>query len=347
VTLTLEPELAGLLQRTGHAWPDADEDQLVAMARGWGDLADRLEQVRTDHRTATGAILANNSGLAVGAFGNWAAQFHEWLLGLVEQCAQIRAWLMSIAQWVFDTKNAIIGVLDDLRNAIKGLEQGLATIPIIGEPLAAGVENTAGALLDKARTGIAKILDALTSPILDHIIPALIGLVAGAQGVVQGLRKLLKGQSGADWPTTPSGKPHPGNRPTGPKAVPRPRDKDPVNVRSLRLENEAAVTLAKSGYVIEQKPPRTDGKPEADYLMEGKKFDCYAPTTGRAFNIWSYVRKEKVEKGQTDRVIISIDAPDVHASVDDIRRQFQDNPMPGLAEAKVIAPGGAIIDIYP
>jgi hypothetical protein len=46
-------------------------------------------------------------------------------------------------------------------------------------------------------------------------------------------------------------------------------------------------------------------------------------------------------------VIINIDAPDARVSVDDLRRQFQQNPMPGLKEAKVIGPGGAVIDIYP
>ncbi len=347
MTLTLDPELAGLLDRTGHAWPDADEDQLVAMARGWGDLAGRLEQVHADHRSATGAIIERNSGLAIGAFGDWAAQFHEWLLSLVEQCAQIRAWLMSIAQWVFDSKNAIIGVLEDLRKALDDLERELKKVPIIGETLAGGVENTAGALLEQARSLIGKILDALTSPILDHIVPALVGLVAGAQGVVQGLRRLLKGQSGADWPTTPSGKPHPGNQPRGPKAALGPRDKNEANVRSFRLENEAAVTLAKNGYDVEQIPRRTDGTKSADYVIEGKKFDCYAPSSGRAFNIWRNVERDKVKRGQTDRVIINIDAPDIHVSVGDLRRQFQDYPLPGLTEAKVIAPGGAIVDIYP
>ncbi len=113
------------------------------------------------------------------------------------------------------------------------------------------------------------------------------------------------------------------------------------------MENEAALTVARNGYDIEQIPRRTDGRKSADYVVEGKKFDCYAPTTGRVFNIWTYVLDKKVKEGQTDRVIINIDAPDAHASVDDLRRQFQDNPMPGLAEAKVIAPGGAIVDIYP
>ena len=65
------------------------------------------------------------------------------------------------------------------------------------------------------------------------------------------------------------------------------------------------------------------------------------------FSIWSHVRKYKVDAGQAARVIIDIDSPDAAATVDDLRAQFQENPMPGLKEAKVIGPGGAIIDIYP
>lgn len=347
MTLALDPELAGLLDRTGHSWPDADEDRLVAMARSWGGLGDRLERVRTDHGAAAEAVLAANRGLAITAFGDWVVRFDGWLLDLVEQCARARAWLLSVAQWVYDAKKAILGVLDDLRTAIDDLEGEVRKVPVVGEPVATGIEHTAGALVDGARVVIGTILDALTNPLLERIIPALTALIDGVQGVVQGLRKLLKGQAGADWPTTPSKKPHPADVPRGPKAVPRPNDKDPTTARSLRLENAAALTLARNGYDIEQIPERTDGAPSADYLIDGTTFDCYAPTTARARNIWSNVLDEKVRKGQTARVIINVDAPDVRVSVDDLRRQFQGNPMPGLTEAKVIAPGGAIIDIYP
>jgi hypothetical protein len=89
------------------------------------------------------------------------------------------------------------------------------------------------------------------------------------------------------------------------------------------------------------------GGKNPDYRIEGKVFDCVSPTTGNAYSIWSNIKKNKIDKGQTDRVIINIDSPDAQVDVDALRKQFQDHPMPGLKEVKVIGKGGAIIDIYP
>jgi Contact-dependent growth inhibition CdiA C-terminal domain len=206
------------------------------------------------------------------------------------------------------------------------------------------LDGTVGALVDGARTLIGGILGALADPLVAHAVPGLIGLVTIVKGVVQGLRKLLHGESGADWPTTPSMTPLPTNTPRGPLATPGPNDNDATK-RGLRLENAAARTLAQAGYGVEQKP-RRKGLPSADYLIEGTRFDCYSPTRSRVRNISSEIAK-KLLRNQTDRVVINLDTPDAQATVDDVRRQLHDYPLPGLAEAKVIAPGGAIIDIYP
>ncbi len=188
------------------------------------------------------------------------------------------------------------------------------------------------------------MLGALAEPVIEQVVPGLIGLVGLVKGVVQGLRKLVRGEIGADWPTTPSRTPLPSNTPRGPLAKPAPKDKDETK-RGLRLENEAARTLAQAGYDIERIPPRGN-VPTQDYLIEGERFDCYSPTRSSARNISSEISK-KLLRNQTDRVVIDLDAPDARATVDDVRRQLQDYPLPGLVEAKVIAPGGAIIDIYP
>ena len=344
MTLTLDPELAGLLARTGHAWPDADEDRLAAMAAGWGGLAAELDAVRAGHAGVAQSILAHNSGAGVLAFGGWASDFDGWLLRLVEGCARAEAWLLSISRWVYETKRSIIGALDDLARSIAQAERDVAGVPIVGEAIASLLEATVGALVDAARTVIGRILGALADPVIEKVIPALIGLVAGLKGIVQGLRKLLHGQAGADWPTTPSRTPLPYNVPRGPLAKPKPNDNESTK-RALRLENEAAVTLARAGYDVEQiRPPGNVAT--HDYLIEGRRFDCYAPTRSSARNVSSEIEK-KIKRNQTDRAVIDLDVPDAQVSVDDVRRQFQDYPVPGLVEAKVIAPGGAIIDIYP
>jgi Contact-dependent growth inhibition CdiA C-terminal domain len=344
VTLTLEPEMAGLLARTGHAWPDADEDRLAAMAAGWGGLATQLEAVRADHAGAARTILAHNSGAGVMAFGGWASDLDGWLLQLVEGCARAEAWLLSISRWVYETKRAIIGALDDLARAIDQAERDLANVPIVGGTLASLLEGTVGALVDGARNLIGGILGALADPVIGQAVPGMIGVVATVKAVVQGLRKLLHAEAGADWPTTPSRTPLPTNTPRGPRAEPNPKDDEDTTL-GLQHENEAAVTLAQAGYDIEQ-IPRRQGVSTADYLIGGKRFDCYSPTGPRVRNAWSVV-EEKILKDQTDRVVINLDTPDAQVILDDVRRQFQDYPLPGLVEVKAIAPGGAIIDIYP
>lgn len=52
---------------------------------------------------------------------------------------------------------------------------------------------------------------------------------------------------------------------------------DEATRRSLIRENEAAETIAKNGYNIEQDPVIEGTTRNPDYLIEGEIFDCYSP----------------------------------------------------------------------
>jgi hypothetical protein len=150
--------------------------------------------------------------------------------------------------------------------------------------------------------------------------------------------------------TKPSDQPDPNDQSRGRRTRIDPNDKDPVNQRAIRLENDGADDLARAGYDVEQNPPvggTSNPNSHPDYRIEGEVFDCYSPSTGSSRNIWDYVREEKVEKGQSDRVIINLNDPGARADVDALRKQFHDWPMPGLKEVKVIDKGGKVIDLYP
>lgn len=107
-----------------------------------------------------------------------------------------------------------------------------------------------------------------------------------------------------------------GGRPTGPPTRTR-------NDIALRRENEAAETLAGKGYRVEQNPKVTtnpdyegttitqDGNP--DYLIEGRIFDCYSPTTANAGNIVGTVAG-KVNKGQAARIVLNLSGSEVEVS---------------------------------
>ncbi|MBV9024027.1 MAG: hypothetical protein JO362_09585 [Streptomycetaceae bacterium] len=90
------------------------------------------------------------------------------------------------------------------------------------------------------------------------------------------------GNSGGDWSpsaepdyTNPSGEPDPNARPTGRRTE---LDGSAEKQRGLRRESESADTLAKAGYQVEQNPD-VPGDKNPDYRVEGKIFDCYAPTS--------------------------------------------------------------------
>jgi hypothetical protein len=152
----------------------------------------------------------------------------------------------------------------------------------------------------------------------------------------------------------------PGGRPEGPPT--RIGAKQDADVkRSLDRENLAAETLADQGFQVQQNPTRAEvaqarlntgdtGKANSDpdYLLEGRVFDCYAPSSIKSVRgIWSEVDDKVRERTQTQRVVINM--ADWPGDLARLRRQFTDWPIPGLKEAKVIAQSGDIVqlDLHP
>jgi hypothetical protein len=136
------------------------------------------------------------------------------------------------------------------------------------------------------------------------------------------------------------------------------REDDGVR-RSLEAENDGAIILADKGYQTKQKPSADEvaharvqsgetGKPRKnpDYLVEGRVFDCYAPSKPDkdVRGIWSET-KLKVDRGQTQRVILNLES--WQGNVSDVQRQFDAWPIDNLKEVKAITPNDGIIQIVP
>jgi hypothetical protein len=136
-------------------------------------------------------------------------------------------------------------------------------------------------------------------------------------------------------PTRPSGDPGDPTPRGRPQEV-RPQDNGQTR-RILTRANESAGHLAAHGYVIEQQPgARAAAGNDPDYLIEGRVFDHYAPSTERARTIWS-VAQDLVEEGQATRIILNLD--DSAVDLDALRRQFVDRPVSGLDEVIVLRDG--------
>jgi SPP1 gp7 family putative phage head morphogenesis protein len=125
-------------------------------------------------------------------------------------------------------------------------------------------------------------------------------------------------------------------RPGEPTPI-RPND-DEATRRAIQRENESAQLLAGSGLDVVQNPV-VAGPKKPDYLINGEVYDHYAPSTDLPRNIWSEVQG-KVEKGQTNNVVISLRDSGVQEEA--LRRQFEEWPIEGLREVIIIRRDGTI-----
>lgn len=132
----------------------------------------------------------------------------------------------------------------------------------------------------------------------------------------------------------PSGTPNPDAVPAGRVTAINPKN-DADTIRALTRENESAETLAKNGYDVEQNPT-VPGDKNPDYKIEGNVFDNVAPVTKNVRNIWDRIR-EKVDDGQTDRVVLNLDDTAVDRAA--LKKQLADWPISGLKEIIIIDHG--------
>ena len=133
---------------------------------------------------------------------------------------------------------------------------------------------------------------------------------------------------------------------TGPNIVAvRLGDPTPINPNSdettqpgHRRENESAQVLGENGFDIIQNPA-VDGPKRPDYLINGKVYDHYAPSTSIPRYIWHTV-KGKVVKEQAANIVIGLQDSDVDE--DALRQQFEHWPTEGLGDVIIIRPDGTI-----
>jgi hypothetical protein len=118
-------------------------------------------------------------------------------------------------------------------------------------------------------------------------------------------------------------------------------DADDETKRGILRENESARLLADNGYHVEQNPPRRSNGKEPDYKIDGEYADCMAPSTASARNIAGRIKKEKVDRGQADRIILNLE--DSSVTIEAMKKQLLDWPIPGLKQVIAIKDGRVIL----
>ncbi len=140
--------------------------------------------------------------------------------------------------------------------------------------------------------------------------------------------------------THPSNEPDPDATPRGARTKPRGNGE---KKRGERRENEAADTLAKAGYDVEQNPD-VPGPKHPDYRVEGRIFDCYAPKTGNLDTVYDKI-DEKVSERQADRIVLNL--ADSQFDPGELSQMLQRKQIRGLKEVIVIDSDGNVIHFYP
>ena len=152
--------------------------------------------------------------------------------------------------------------------------------------------------------------------------PEILGAI-GAGGILAARRT-----AGATKPTGAQG-----GRPLGEAETIQPNANSDTK-RGIRLQNDAADTLADAGYRVEHNPQsNAPGAQNHDVFVEGRRFDVYSPEASTsARNIVSNIGDKL---GQTDRVVLNLAENPVSRS--ELRAAFAAGNT-GIKEVIVIGP---------
>lgn len=344
--------------------PTADTDKLQTAAEACWKARDAIHDLAAGLHSKLQGLVSNNSSADLNEleqFWQRAAGQQSILTGLPQALDDVANSLVDYRVWNDDTQQAI-------KNKIKEVIEGLS---VVGLVLAIGSILTDGGL-DVILAAVVEALEffgvdaegALAAPIAGVATSAVAtGLVAvgGAVAIAKGIEPAIQASmsstpnpnvegidatkisSDLGGDTQPTRLPDPNAKPGGqPTRIPQ--GARPDNKLQLQRENESADVLARAGYDVEQNP-NVPGLKNPDYRIDGKIFDCYAPTINNARNIATYITKNKILAGQADRLVLNLS--DSSVDLDAMRAQLHDWPIKGLKEVIAINKQGNIIHLYP
>ncbi|MFJ9842340.1 hypothetical protein ACIRYZ_18010 [Kitasatospora sp. NPDC101155] len=127
-----ESKVAKAVQKvTGMWWPDADPDKLRKVADAWEAMATAIDNVTVPTNQAAAAIVANNHGPAIDAFGKFWGQYY----GGKDSAGKGKGWLPETADACRSLAKALRDFAHEVDKAIKKLEEEAA---IVGGTLVVG-----------------------------------------------------------------------------------------------------------------------------------------------------------------------------------------------------------------
>ncbi|MGL4463192.1 MAG: hypothetical protein ACRC1K_13675 [Planctomycetia bacterium] len=131
--------------------------------------------------------------------------------------------------------------------------------------------------------------------------------------------------------------------PTGTRKKINYNQQDTNNILADLAENHSADVLAKSGYKVEQQPPRRPGMTsKPDLKIEGNYFDVKTPLKS---GVRSFVNNNITKKIHQSDGRFVIPLHNATFSLEDLTKQLKDFPVPGLKEVFVILKDDTMVQI--
>ncbi|WP_329456341.1 WXG100-like domain-containing protein [Streptomyces sp. NBC_01497] len=354
-------------------WPNGHQDKLRDAATAYRTASTAIQGIGRSLHGQVQSLTDNNSDDSVRAMaGFWAKIWQDGgntgkapLSAAHDACDKLASACDKFAHAIDEAHSST-----EEKLAGAGIAVGLTTaVGVLLTVVTAGASDAGAAALDGAEAGAilggveataeAAIAEIDTAVIADvgteleaaaEAVPEIEAVDAETTEVDEALDRELTetetrepAEGGADGDTTqPSNEPDPDAKPSGRRTSTSPKD-DAETLRALGRENESADILSREGYDVEQNPD-VPGAKNPDYRVEGEVFDNYAPSGSNARNIAREMAK-KVEKGQTDRIVLNL--KDSAVDMAKMRSQLQDWPIDGLKEVLVIDGDGNVVNFYP
>ncbi|MFJ9457820.1 hypothetical protein ACIRST_22400 [Kitasatospora sp. NPDC101447] len=202
-----ESTVAKAVQKvTGMWWPDADPDKLRKVADAWEAMATAIDNVTAPTNQAAAAIVANNHGPAIDAFGTFWGRYY----GGKDSAGKGKGWLPDTAEACRSLAKALREFAHEVDKAIKKLEEEAAIVGgtlLVGGALAfvtfsisadIAVATAAGIVATAASVGVAvsEVVATIAATILVGAVFGAVEAIAVDVAVAQPIRVEFFGDGG-------------------------------------------------------------------------------------------------------------------------------------------------------
>ena len=247
-----------------------------------------------------------------------------------------------------DSLQDIVALLKRVKASMHAASAGTSNA---GERFASGRDIARAATADELTDSLDRlhlrsqdmVTQAATAQLMsDRIISQVNAIISGADFSGTGPSSTPERGDGGELPpiTRPCLVPDHRRLPNGNPKKTHPTSRDD---RGHRRENEAAVVLARHGFDVIQAPGRKVNNKDPDFLINGRPWDCYSPTSSKVDRIRNNINT-KVKSQQASRIILELS--DSTVTTGELHDRLRTKPISGLDEIKIVD-DDSVIDFHP